>query len=232
MFLAEGGKVVGELLQSGWPVGEILLCEGADWVQRNRSLMPDGVPVFRLTARQWDMLSQDPSPEGIIAVASRPPETPLKSELALSSGPLLLLYKVNNPNNLGALLRTAGWFGFSLVLLSKDSAEATNPKVVRASMGGLFHVNVFEDVALEDALDEIKGRFLIVGSDARDGIAPHPCGPKTALLLGSESHGLPEALRKRADEMWKIPCPGVGESLSLPQAGAIMMYECVRIARG
>ena len=229
MFLAEGEKVVGELLQSAWPVREILVRDDrVNWVQRNMARVPGGVSIFRLTGRQWEAFSQDPSPEGVIAIASRPPEAPLADELASARGPLLLLYQINNPLNLGALLRTACWFGFSLVILSKDSCEATNPKAVRASMGSLFHLKVIEDVELEDVLDDIKGRFFLVGSDVRQGVIPHPCNPKTALLLGSESHGLPEMLLKRTDETWNIPGAGGGESLSLPQAGAIMMYECVR----
>ncbi len=231
MFLAEGEKVVGELLQSAWPVREILICDdSADWVQRNISGIPDGVPIFRLTKHQWDALSQDQSPEGLIALASRPAEASLADELASADGHLLLLYQASNPNNLGALLRTAFWFGFSLIILGKNSCEATNPKAVRASMGSLFHLKVIEDVELEDVLADIKGRFFIVGSDARQGVIPHPCNHKTALLLGSESHGLPETLLARTDETWKIPAAGGGESLSLPQAGAIMMYECVRKA--
>jgi RNA methyltransferase, TrmH family len=231
IFLAEGEKVVGELLQSAWPLREILIRDdSADWVRRNISGIPDGLPIFRLTGRQWRALSQDQSSEGVIALASRPAEAPLADELASAGGPLLLLYQASNPNNLGALLRSACWFGFSLVILGKNSCEATNPKAVRASMGSLFHLKVIEDVEIQGVLADIKGRFFIVGSDARRGAIPHPCNPKTALLLGSESHGLPETILAQTDETWNIPGAGGGESLSLPQAGAIMMYECVRKA--
>jgi TrmH family RNA methyltransferase len=230
MFLAEGEKVVDELLRSSWPVQEILIRDdNADWVQRHSAEMPDGTPVFSLTGRQLDLLSQDQTPEGVIAIASRPAGTHLADDVASADGPILLLYQTGNPNNLGALLRSARWFGFSVVILGKNSCEATNPKAVRASMGSLFHLKVIEDVVLEDVLADIKGRFFIVGSDVGHGVAPHPCKPKTALLLGSESHGLPKTLLARTDEPWNIPRIGEGgESLSLPQAGAIMMYECVR----
>ena len=231
IFLAEGKKVVDELLQSRWPVREILIRDDClDWVQQNISRIREGTPIFSLSTRQWDLISQDQASEGVIAAASRPAETPLADELASSDGPILLLYQVNNPNNLGALLRSARWFGFSLVILGKNSCEATNPKAVRASMGNLFHLKVIEDVDLENVIADIKGRFFIVGSDVGQGIAPHPCKPRTALFLGSESHGLPKTLVAAVDEIWNIPKAGGGESLSLPQAGAIMMYACVRKA--
>jgi TrmH family RNA methyltransferase len=148
-----------------------------------------------------------------------------------ASGPLLLLHQVNNPNNLGALLRTAHWFGFRMVLTSLDSCEATNPKAIRASMGSLFHLTLIEEVDFRLLIPRLRDNFRVVGSDVRQGVAPHPCGPATALLLGSESQGLPEELLGLADERWSIPGAGGAESLSLPQAAAIMMYECVRGGR-
>ncbi len=229
-FLAEGEKVVGELLKSGRPVRAILICpEISDWKQDT-----EGVPIFQITTRAWGSLSQDKSPEGVMAVV------PWSSELStdkisagtagipVDAGPVLLLYQVNNPSNLGALIRTAHWFGFGAVALSKNSCEAVNPKAVRASMGSIFHLCIIEGMDFEELIPGLAKRFTIVGSDVHTGTSPHPCGRNTALLLGSESHGLPEKLLALTKEKWKIPGAGGVESLSLPQAGAIMMYECVR----
>jgi RNA methyltransferase, TrmH family len=229
LFLAEGGKVVAELLGSGRPV-ETLLVNGdsADRWQTLLARAPVGIPVYRLTAGEWEEISQDPSPEGVMAVAAALPAIDPAVRLSTETGPLLLLYQVNNPNNLGALIRTAHWFGFRTVLVSEDSCEATNPKAIRTSMGSLFHLTVIEDLDFDVMLAGIRGRFRIMGSDVREGVNPHPCGPATALLMGSESQGLPEGLLAQTDEQWRIPGAGGAESLSLPQAAAIMMYECVR----
>jgi len=229
LCLAEGVKVVGELLRSFWKT-EALLISAEKSVRREEILAgaPSGIPIYRLTDREWATLSQDPSPEGVMAVAAVPPPADLGCRLETAGGPLLLLHQVNNPNNLGALLRTAHWFGFRTVFISKGSCEATNPKVVRSSMGSLFHLVVMEDIDIDSILPEIRGRFRVVGSEVREGLAPHPCGPATALLMGSESHGLPEELLAMTDERWRIPGTGEAESLSLPQAAAILMYECVR----
>jgi RNA methyltransferase, TrmH family len=228
LFLAEGTKVVAELLRSGRPFEALLISE--EQAERWEGLLaeaPEGAPVYGLTAREWDALSQDKAPEGVMALAVMPqPADP--SLLAGGDGPLLLLYQVNNPNNLGAILRSADWFGFRTVLLSAGSVEATNPKAVRTSMGSLFHVTVAEEVDFGGLLPRIRSRFRIVGTDARNGVSPHPCGAGTAILLGSESHGLPESLLGLTDERWKIPGGGMAESLSLPQAAAIMMYECAQ----
>ena len=229
LCLAEGAKVVGELLRSFWKT-EALLISAEKSGRREEILagVPSGIPIYRLTDREWASLSQDPSPEGVMAVAAVPPPADLAYRLETEGGPLLLLYQVNNPNNLGALFRTAHWFGFRTILLSEGSCEATNPKVVRTSMGSLFHLTVMENLDFDSILSEIRGRFRVVGSEVREGVAPHPCGPATALLMGSESHGLPEKLLAQTDERWRIPGAGDAESLSLPQAAAILMYECVR----
>jgi TrmH family RNA methyltransferase len=228
LFLAEGKKVVEALLRSGRPLQDLLVCEGKD--DRLADLLngaPIGTGVYRLSADEWEGLSQDATPEGVMAVASMmPPIDP--SRLPDEKGPLLLLYRVADPNNLGALLRTADWFGFRTVLLSAGSCEATNPKVVRTSMGSLFRLTMVEDIDFEQLLPALKGRFHVVGSDAKEGRLPHPCGAGTALLLGSESHGLPASFFALTDEQWRIPGGRAVESLSLPQAAAIMMYECTR----
>ena len=228
LFLAEGAKVVEELFRSGRPL-EALLVRGEE-AERWEGILagaPAGTGIWLLSAREWEALSQDPAPEGLMAVVKVPP--PVDPDLlADGPGPLLLLHGVNNPNNLGALLRTAHWFGFRTVLLSAGSCEAANPKAVRTSMGSLFHLTVAEGLDFEELLPRLHGRFLIVGSEVREGVPPHPCPAATALLLGSESHGLPESLLAGTDERWLIFGGGGAESLSLPQAAAILMYECTR----
>lgn len=228
LFLAEGVKVVGELLRSGRRLEALLVCE--EKAGRWEALLaeaPTEIGIYRLSNREWEALSQDAAPEGVMAVAvmATPPDPALFPE---TRGPLLLLYQVNNPNNLGALLRTADWFGFRTVFLSPGSVEATNPKVVRTSMGSLFHLTVVEDCDFEQFLPRLRGRFHVVGSEVREGISPHPCAVATALLMGSESHGLPASLLDLTDERWRIPGKGGADSLSLPQAAAVMMYECTR----
>ena len=229
LCLAEGVKVVGELLRSLWKTEALLI--SAEKSGRREGMLagvPSGIPIYRLTDREWATLSQDLSPEGVMAMAAVPPPADLTCRLETDGGPLLLLYQVNNPNNLGALFRSAHWFGFRTVLVSKGSCEATNPKVIRTSMGSLFHLTVMDNLDFDSILSEIRGCFRVVGSEVREGVAPHPCGPATALLMGSESHGLPERLLAQTDERWRIPGAGDAESLSLPQAAAIMMYECAR----
>lgn len=223
LLLAEGIKVVGELLKSAWTVKAILVREGKGADQpRFLAAAPPEVPVYFLAAKEWNQVSQDKSPEGVMAVAALP-ERPTV-ECLRSTGHIILAYRINNPNNLGALIRTAHWFGFAAIALSSDSVDFANPKVVRTSMGSLFHLTIISDLDFAALLPTLKERYLLIAGDARKGTAPHPCAQQAALLLGSESYGLPTELLELAAERWRIPGAGSAESLSLPQAAAVMMY--------
>ena len=229
LFLAEGYKVVQGLLSSNWKTMAILVLEkkNSDW-RSLLSTIPQGIDIYGISESEWDALSQDKEPEGVMAVAAMPALTDINALLARGSGHILLLYQIGNPNNLGAVVRAAHWFGIETIILSTGSADFTNPKVVRSAMGSLFHMRMIQDVNLAETLPIIKEHFFLVGSHIRKGIAPHKCKQRTALLLGSESHGLPEALLRLADELWHIPGTGKADSLSLPQAAAIMMHECAK----
>jgi TrmH family RNA methyltransferase len=229
LFLAEGSKVVQDLLSSTWKTGAILVMENkqAQW-EDFLSTIPKEIKVYGMSEREWAPLSQDKAPEGIMAVVFLPPHAEIDALPVFDAGHILLLYQINNPNNLGAVMRTASWFGIGTIIISTGSADFTNPKVVRSSMGSLFHLKVLADIDFMEALPKIKEQYFLVSSHIRKGRVPHVCAQMTALLMGSESHGLPEDLIRLTDEQWYIPGTGKADSLSLPQAAAIMMYECTK----
>lgn len=232
LFLAEGAKVVRDLLQSAWKTKALLILSGReDHFEAVVCALPRGVDVYRLSEKEWRRLSQDKNPEGIMALAFLPKMPSVGYADVSRNERLLLLHEINNPNNLGALLRTADWFGFKTILLSAGSVDFTHPKVVRAAMGSLFHLTVIAGLDFAAILPGLKASFRLVGSDAGDGVPPHPCSGKTALLLGSESHGLPPHLLDLTDERWRIPGSGEAQSLSLPQAAAVLMYACTNDQR-
>lgn len=230
LFLAEGLKVVRELLKSDWETRAILVMEKK--MVRGGGLLcavPEGIDIYKLTETEWTKLSQDKAPEGIMALVAIPRCLDITELLARDDpGHLLLLYRINNPNNLGAIIRTAAWFNIRKILLSAGSVDFTNSKVVRSAMGSLFHMTIIPDVDFAETMRGIKEHYFTVGSDNRKGVTPRPCIKRTALLLGSESHGLPDALLRVMDEQWYIPGSEDADSLSLPQAAAIMMYECTK----
>lgn len=229
LFVAEGVKVVRELLKSDWPIDAILaLPEKAQYWEKLIAPFADKGPVYQLSRSEWKKVSQDKEPEGIMAIVRNKSRADFESWLPSAARHVLIGHEISNPQNLGALARSAHWFGFEGIILSPNSVDWTNPKVIRASMGSIFHLTVLSDVDLSAALPVIKRNFVLLGSDVHDGVAPHPFTGKAALLLGNESHGLPDHLLEKVGERWRIPGGTRSDSLSLPQAAAIMMYEMFR----
>lgn len=226
LFLAEGIKVVEELLKSDWPIDAILvLPEKIRYWEDLVGPVKDKYPIYQMTRAEWKRLSQDKEPEGLSAVVKNRKQPSFSTWLQSATGHLLIGYEISNPQNLGALMRSAYWFGFENILLGCSSVDWTHPKAVRASMGALFHLKILSGVDVAAALSEIRKNFVLIGSDVHQGIAPHPLTQRGALLMGSESHGLPADLLEQASERWCISGNNLSDSLSLPQAAAIMMYE-------
>lgn len=229
LFLAEGFKVVQELLKSAWTAESIVIM--ADRVSHYRGFLAElaaNIPVYSLPAADWRKLSQDKNPEGIMAVAAHRHREDPDPVLMDRGGHLLFLYRINNPNNLGAIMRAAHWFGFGKLAIGAGSVDYTNPKVVRTAMGSLFHLDIFAVPDAHDFLNRIKKNYFLAATTPSGGINPHPGNRPTALIMGSESHGLPADILELADERWTVPGSGEAESLSLPQAAAIAMYELTK----
>lgn len=248
LFLAEGSKVLAELWKSSWQIEALLGMEGKEDVYSRFFVPPCGkrengqgiikrgggtesgniVRRFILSEREWGKLSQDQAPEGAMAVVKMPESGNWRARLREAPGHVLLVDGINNPNNLGAIMRTAHWFGFTMVFLSTGAVDWTHPKVVRTSMGSLFHLEIFDNLNFHEILPVVRTTHLLIGSDVRRGVPPHGQEERTALLLGSESHGVTDEFLEIIDEKWHIPGAGWAESLSLPQAAAIMMYELTK----
>jgi RNA methyltransferase, TrmH family len=245
LFLAEGRKVIEELWKSRWQMEALLGMDGKDDAcsllfeippgDNDKAAQSDGrnesgktAQRFILSEKEWGKLSQDQAPEGAMAVVKIPAPGNWQTRLRETPGHVLLVDGINNPNNLGAIMRTAHWFGFAMVFLSTGAVDWTHPKVVRTSMGSLFHLEIFDNLNFLEILPVVRTTHLLIGSDVRDGIPPHGHEERTALLLGSESHGVPNEFLEIFDEQWHIPGAGRAESLSLPQAAAIMMHELTK----
>lgn len=229
LFLAEGLKVVKELYQSCWTAEAILLHR--DKVDSHREFLKRLRPepqMYILGSGDWRDLTQDKESEGIMAVVATPPPRDLGSLDKANDDVLLVLYQINNPHNLGAVLRSAGWFGVKTILITRGSVDYTHPKVVRTSMGSLFHLEIIAGVDHLELMAMLKGHYHLFVTDPHRGVPPHPCrSGKRAFILGNETHGLPQDILAMAEECWTIPRCGRGESLSLPQAAAIILYEAL-----
>ncbi|MFH1605080.1 MAG: RNA methyltransferase [Pseudomonadota bacterium] len=127
---------------------------------------------------------------------------------------------------MGAIIRTAAWFDATVVLLGEGCADLLNPKTVRATMGALFHLPVCRNVILPDTLDKLKERGFAIAVAAADGSPDWRSwsdAPRSALLLGSEAHGVAQQLREHAGSILAIPRQGAGESLNVAVTAGVFL---------
>ena len=184
------------------------------------------VPVLRAGARLMQKITDTRNPQGIAAVVGLPGTEPAEALAAADPAlPLFALQGVSDPGNLGTVLRSTEWFGGASLLLSADSVEPFNPKVVRASMGSVLRlrIGVYRDVSWLTEAARISGRTL-TATVAGGGSEPAELrGEALLAVLGSEAHGLPAELIAQISSRVTIPGSGA-ESLNVAIAHAVLSY--------
>lgn len=235
-FLIEGARIVAEAVQSGWPLELVLTSpgfSGPDREQLTGLLKSRAIKTVELTPALFNELAETESPQGIIALAVMPGWR--LEELAAgdrSGSPVIVVVDgVQDPGNLGTIIRSADAFGADAVLLTRGTVDLYNPKTLRSTMGSIFHLPVLHNLEAGDValfLDS-RGLTLLVGDpgapNALSGIDLR--GP-VALLLGSEARGPVGEYAVRRRVTVTIPMPGRAESLNVGVAASIMLYEISR----
>lgn len=227
-MLIEGVRSVASALDAGAPLLEVVVAEGALSQPEVQALTgTTSGPVYVLPDAEVERLSEVRSSQGVLAVA-RTDLIPAARLAGLQT--VLVLDGVQDPGNVGTLVRTAGWFGAQAVLAGPGTADFFNPKAVRAAMGGLWDVRLARTDHLAATLDDLHAaRFHLYGADL-EGTAVHTWAPRTpsALVFGSEAHGLSAAVAQRLDERVAIggaPTRAGTESLNVAVAAGILVYE-------
>jgi TrmH family RNA methyltransferase len=219
-FVVEGEHLVQELEKA--QVYDARLRQSEIYVTRDFAHWSSKLPMHVVQSKQMAQISETRSPQGIAAIV------PLLEPAAPRSGErAVYLHEIQDPGNLGTILRTLAWFGNFRCLLSPDSVDVHNGKVVRASMGAIFHVPVEFDVPLAS----LSGRFArIAALDLEGGqIASKPFRDFDCYLFGNEARGLPrEQMSALGARPFTIPGTGAIESLNVAVTVNICLYELNR----
>ena len=219
-FLLEGEHLVQELQKAA--VHDARLRAAEIYLTREYANWRSELPIHVLNSRHMAQLSETRSPQGIVAIA------PLLAAPAQQPGErAIYLHEIQDPGNLGTILRSLAWFGGFRCLLSPNSVDVHNGKSVRASMGAIFHVPVELDVPL----DAIPGRFGQIASlDLRGKpISTPEFRDFDCYIYGNEARGLPhEALHGMNATPFTIAGTGTIESLNVAATVNICQYELTR----
>ena len=232
LFVIEGDKLVKEFLAAKFPI--MMLAANKDFLSK---LSADhGYPgtIEEITSEELKQISSLKSPHNALAVVQMP--EPVFDLPAIFKQLCVALDFIQDPGNLGTIIRAAGWFGIKNIICSPDCVDAYNPKVVQAGMGALLHVNIFyyDLRKLLTTANEYKtpvfGTFLEGKS-----IYSHTPGSKGIILLGNESKGISPDLFQYIDEKISIPKfsnarEGI-DSLNVGMAASIVFSEFLRKSR-
>ncbi|MDD5299829.1 MAG: RNA methyltransferase [Gallionella sp.] len=224
--LLDGAHLLAAYLDSGKQPQHILLNAAALHDAEIMALLERAaaVPVTQLDDRLFAELSELKTPSGILALIDLPQPT---GTLAASRF-ALLLEDIQDPGNLGSILRSAAAAGCDAVFLSTGCADAWSPKVLRAAMGGHFALHIHERQDLPGVAKVFPGTLLAASLQATHSLYDCNLRGKVAFLIGNEGAGLSANLLDLATHQITIPMPGKAESLNAAAATAICLFETVR----
>ena len=223
VFVAEGTKVVGDLLQRYRPEAVFAT---ADWQA------PAGITPQLVTDDELRRISFLQHPQQVLALFPLPvnskPSTVNCKPSTVNSELSLALDGVQDPGNLGTIIRIADWFGISTIICSEDTVDAWNPKVVQATMGSIARVNIIY-LNLPDFLDTLPADFPVYGTFLDgDNIYTQELTPNGLIIMGNEGNGISEAVRSKVNRRLLIPDFHQGptaDSLNVAIATAITCSE-------
>jgi TrmH family RNA methyltransferase len=218
VFVAEGPKLVQELMQSS----NTVLLDGfatRDWLMENDMLLRDKKAFTEAGTQELERISFLSTPAKVLAIFRKP----VFPDPAKSSGITLLLDNIQDPGNLGTIIRTADWFGINRIVCSPDTADPFNPKVVQSTMGSIARV----EVAYRDLMEYLRAHPAVPSFAAvLDGKPLHePISISEAIILiGNESRGIRQELSALAGNRIRIPGNGSAESLNAAVATGIILF--------
>jgi RNA methyltransferase, TrmH family len=222
LFVAEGVKVVKELLNSKIRVSAIMGSEEALSELRN---VHSGDFYFSVKPRDLEYMSGLKTPNGVLAVAFQPER---ESGNVIPDSSCLMLDHIADPGNMGTIIRTAEWFGIKHIICSPESVDCWSPKVVQSAMGSLFRTTIIYS-QLTGVLSSMiqSGSHRIIGASLGGGEMKKSGTRPFALVIGSESHGISQELLDMIPEKVLIPKSKSAETESLNAAVAcgILLYS-------
>ncbi len=221
MFIVEGRKLVTEVLQSDFVVKGVYATTA--WIRKNQDSF--SYPLIEISNADAERVSAlQTSPELFALV-----EMKENKQFELLSK-CLLLEDIKDAGNLGTLIRTANWFGIQTIVCSEETVELYNPKTIQATMGAFTQVQLFY-TDLKEYLKKIASDYIVYGTFLKGKpIQEIDFAPKSAILIGNESHGISSELAAYVDERIYIPTKAKYpiDSLNVAVANAIVCYELTK----
>lgn len=226
LFLMEGTRLLEEAISRGVKIKYLVI----DETVKNVPEVNQDYQVLRLPDNLFKKVSNTVSPQGIIAVAEQI-EISL-ADIILNENPLIVILDgIQDPGNLGTIIRTSAAAGATAVLLTKGTVDLYNPKVIRSTMGSLFQVPIVKGIDDNETvkwLNHHSINIMVADLNGEEYYYSTNLKEPLALVIGNENKGPNDIWRKAADKKMKIPILGFTESLNASVAAGIIIYDVVR----
>ena len=227
LIAIEGEHLLEEAVKSSQALKTVFVSERREVPE----FVPRGVEVVRLANDVFQSCVETQTPQGVAALLVPPVGT---IDEMLRGNPLILIaVGLQDPGNLGTLIRSAEAFGATGVMTTPGTVSVWNQKAIRASAGSVFRVpTISADSAAMEILEQQGVKLLAALKDDATAIDQANLTGPIAILIGNEGAGLSDDWVRMADERVTIPCPGWVESLNAAVAGSLLLYEASRQRRG
>lgn len=228
-FIIEGERLVSEAIQSNIIIKKVYITDEFVAKSQHDSLMDliaeKAIITNSISVKEMSKISDTVSSSGVLALCKLPDSHNI--DISKSEN-WLFLDEIQDPGNLGTLLRTAGWFGIQNVALSENCIDIYNPKVLRGGMGSYFRLSVHENILLNKFKDS---QHIIIGAFQKGANIFDIDIKKVTpwiLVIGNEAHGITNSNIDNIDLKITIPKIGSGESLNAAVAGSILLYQLTK----
>ncbi len=221
-FIVEGIKLIAEALDSGFTSEIIIALKESAAENLLKQLNRKKISTEIVKSADFEKLCDTKNPQGIIGVFHFRQQSAMDFE---HEKLIVALENISDPGNVGTIIRNCDWFGVKNILLSPDCAEVYNPKVIRASAGSVFHLNVFEEKDFYKVLLEQKKKgFMILSADLNgENLYTYTHSQNVILVLANEANGPTKNLLDICDSKITIPRKGKAESLNVASASAVIL---------
>ena len=229
-YVIEGIKLIKEAIAENANIKQIIMCEDyTDNLELDKDTLFEIAKynLIYVTRNIINLITDVKTPQGIIAVIEKNNNI---EQIDYSQDIIVALDGVQDPGNLGTILRTVDSANLKQIILSKNCADPYNPKVVRSTMGGIFRINIIEVEDLENSLKQMKKnnfKVMVTSLDTEKSVYDVDYSKKV-IVIGNEANGVSKEVQDMADEKVIIPMLGKTESLNASVAAGIMIYEYVR----
>lgn len=228
-FIVEGIKLVEEAIQENAEIKKVIICEDCvnnGLISKNLMYEIAKQDCIYVTEKVFQTLSDVTNPQGILAVINQN----ITEEIKYNDDIILVLDGIQDPGNLGTILRTLDSANLKQVIITNKTADPYNPKVVRSTMGAIYRVNVIQTDDLVQTLNDVKKhKYQIVSTSLQTKQNIYDIDyKKIAIVIGNEANGVSKKVLDISDKKIKIPMLGKSESLNAGVATGIVLYEYVR----